>query len=402
MPTAPPPGTDSSGRAPGGGSSSAPAVMIIGASARAAAFSAIRAGFQTTCVDQFADVDLQQFSDTVRVKNYPTGVVSQVEQLPEMPVLYSGAMENHPKVLRAIAAKRQLLGNDWQTVEAVRDPRQVHDALTKVKVPCLNIRANSKPPPPDGSWMLKPLHGAGGRGIAVWDENAAASPTLREPHYFQKRSHGEAISAVFVAHQDPFSIRYVGLTRQLIGLPELNAPSFGWCGSLGPIALDVGGEILVRRTGSVLAHQFGLRGLFGCDFMLEAPDRPLLVEVNPRYTASVELLEILCGFNLMREHCAATGMALPEEMEENVLTAPSGATVGKVVVFAGQDSVAPDTSSWVRMTPVGPVPALADVPEEGTLLPQGTPVCTLLAAAKTEDECRRYLLRRAAEVTRWL
>ncbi|MGD9853864.1 MAG: ATP-grasp domain-containing protein, partial [Planctomycetaceae bacterium] len=304
--------------------------------------------------------------------------------------------------LREIAARRTLLGNHWQTVLAVRDPLQVQEALTQAKVPRLSVRAQADPPRPDGTWLLKPVHGAGGRGIAVWDKDAAGSPTLQEPHYFQRRSHGEPISAVFIAHQNPFSIRYVGLTRQLIGMSELNAPPFAWCGTIGPIAIDVGGEILVRRTGSVIAHRFGLRGLFGCDFMLEAPDRPLLTEVNPRYTASVEVLEILCGLNLMQDHCRATGMDLPEIMPQSVLTAPFGATVGKVVLYAGQDSVAPDTSSWVRMTPVGPLPALADVPEQGTPLPRGRPVCTLLAAAASEGECLRYLLRRAADVARWL
>jgi predicted ATP-grasp superfamily ATP-dependent carboligase len=192
------------------------------------------------------------------------------------------------------------------------------------------------------------------------------------------------------------------LTRQLVGLPELHAPRFAWCGSIGPIALDVAGEILVRRVGSVIAHRFGLRGLFGCDFMLAAPDRPMLLEVNPRYTASVEVLEILCGLNLMEDHCVASGLSLAAERKQSSVTVPTGVTVGKVVVFASRDAVVPDTSTWTRMTPIGPLPALADLPDQGTRLARGRPFCSILAAAATEGECLRYLLRRAAEVSKRL
>jgi predicted ATP-grasp superfamily ATP-dependent carboligase len=260
------------------------------------------------------------------------------------------------------------------------------------------VRSASDPPPADGQWLLKPRHGAGGSGISVWDDASAGSPTLKRPHYFQQREDGESVSAVFLATQDPFGIRYVGLTRQLVGLRELHARPFAWCGSIGPIVLDVAGEILVHRTGSVLAHHFGLKGLFGCDFVLPARDRPLLTEVNPRYTASVEIVEILGGFTLIRDHCGATGMELSESLPQSILSAPARATVGKVVLYAEHDAIAPDTSSWRRMTPRGPLPALADVPEPGSRLKRGSPVCTVLAAAATEADCCRYLLREARGV----
>ncbi|MBX3440490.1 MAG: ATP-grasp domain-containing protein, partial [Planctomycetaceae bacterium] len=269
---------------------SGPQVLIVGASARAAAFSALRSGFRPTCIDQFADQDLIRVCETVRVKDYPGGMVQQAERSPGLPVIYTGGLENHPQIVRQLSATRPILGNDWQTLAAVRDPIQVYEALKRVKVPCLSVRAAHDPPRPDGTWLRKPVHGAGGRGIIVWDQAMASSAAPAEPHYYQRRAKGESISAVFLASQDPFSIRYVGLTRQLVGMSELNAQPFGWCGSIGPIVADVAGEILIRRTGSVIAHQFGLRGLFGCDFILESPDRPLLTEVNPRYTSSVEVL----------------------------------------------------------------------------------------------------------------
>src|SRR5690606_22046574 len=124
---------------------------------------------------------------------------------------------------------------------------------------------------------------------------------------------------------DPLQVRYVGLTRQLVGVAELNALPFHWCGSIGPVTLDTRGEILARRTGTVLAHRFGLRGLFGCDFIVNAKGEPLLTEVNPRYTGSVEVLEVLCGATLLEDHCRASGWDLPVEMESRWSVVSNGA-----------------------------------------------------------------------------
>src|SRR5262249_25634739 len=61
-------------------------------------------------------------------------------------------------------------------------------------------------------------------------------------------------------------------------------------------ALDAIGRLLVKSL--------GLRGLFGVDFVLEG-GRPWVVEVNPRYTASVEILELAGHRSFLREHAAA-------------------------------------------------------------------------------------------------
>ncbi len=373
-------------------------VIIVGASTRSAAFSTIRAGLRPLCIDQFADTDLQSVAPVIRVEDYPNGIIAALKQFPPLPVIYTGAMENHPQVLRDIAARQPLLGNDADTIERVRDPLQLHQVLSESHVPRLDVRDESDPPPADSKWLLKPRHGSGGRGITVWDDDAADSPTLQEPHYFQQLAQGDRVSALFVGTEDPGSLRYVGLTRQLIGEADVNAGPFSWCGSVGPIIIDPGGEILVRRTGAVLAHRFGLRGLFGCDFIIQERTQPLLTEVNPRYTASVEVLEVLAEANLILDHCVATGMTLPDNLDARVLAAPRGAVLGKLVLFADRDVVVPDTSGWLRMGPYGPIPAYADVPAQGSFQLQGSPICTVLAASTEFDQCLDYLHRRMDDV----
>src|SRR5206468_8888687 len=73
-------------------------VLILGASARAAAFSARRAGLAPWCADLFADADLRRLCPVRRidVADYPAGLVTALADAPPGPVLYTGALENYP------------------------------------------------------------------------------------------------------------------------------------------------------------------------------------------------------------------------------------------------------------------------------------------------------------------
>jgi predicted ATP-grasp superfamily ATP-dependent carboligase len=287
-------------------------LVIMGASTRAAAFSALRAGLRPICLDQYADADLEAVAEVIRVDDYPDGLPAALSPFPPYPVMYTGALENHPELIEQIALRQPLLGNDAATLRAVRDPCRVREVLAAAKVPHLEVCSSDQAPPADGRWLLKPQRGSCGRGVIPWTPSASGHPTLLEPHFFQERASGTCYSAVFAARQSPLQVRYVGLTRQLVGLQELHAAAFSWCGSLGPALLDTKAEILIRRTGTVLAHRFGLRGLFGFDFILDEDDQPLLTEVNPRYTGSVEVLEQLCELNLLVDHWVGCGRDLPE------------------------------------------------------------------------------------------
>lgn len=398
MPDRPPSEAASTSVGDGRTANPAPSVVIIGASARAAAFSALRAGLQPLCFDQFGDLDLEAFASVQAVADYPRGLVDRLSAVDDLPVVYTGALENHPEVLASISSRKTVLGNDEGTLEAVRDPVRVYQELRRAHVPCLDVRTGESPPPADGTWLLKPIRGSGGRGVCVWNEEAGDSPTLAEPHYFQRHSSGESLSAVYLAAQDPLQVRYVGLTHQLVGLPELNAPPFTWCGSLGPATLETRGEILTRRIGTVLAHRFGLRGLFGCDFVLNEENEPQLTEVNPRYTGSVEVLELLCGSTLLEDHCTASGHPLDDNRDVRPVAVASGSIVGKVVLYSDRDLIAPDTRVWHHISPWQPLPGFADLPQPASRIRKGSPVCSIFSAATTFAICREQLLQSAESV----
>src|SRR5262249_36432055 len=117
--------------------------------------------------------------------------------------------------------------------------------------------------------------------------------------YFQEFIEGDPYAALYVG--DGGRAWLLGLTRQLVGVPWLSATPFHYCGSLGPIEPEDRLRASLIRTGTVLAARCGLRGLFGVDGILrEGVFWP--VEVNPRYTASAEVLEYATGMKFLTWH----------------------------------------------------------------------------------------------------
>ncbi|RPI80640.1 MAG: ATP-grasp domain-containing protein, partial [Planctomycetaceae bacterium] len=280
-----------------------PSLLILGASVRAAAQSALRAGFDPTCADRYADSDLRACARVLPVADFPAGLWHALRNTASVPWIYTGSLENHPALLQRIARDHPLLGTPAEVVRAVRDPVRLNRALVAAGLPALSVRLGVEPvPPADSTWMLKPRRGAAGRGVAVWNAQARGHLTLAEPHYFQRRATGTEHSALFLA--GPLSTELLGTSRQLVGLDWAGAPSAAWCGNLVPDVLTGTTLEMVAAIGWAVAAAFPLRGLFGCDFIM-ADGVPWLTEVNPRYTGSTELLEFHRQTSLLSQHLRA-------------------------------------------------------------------------------------------------
>jgi uncharacterized protein len=410
-----------------------PALLIVGASTRAAAQSAVRAGFRPACADLFADEDLRAIAQVLPIADYPHDLPQVARAAPPGPWMYTGALENHPQLVAQIAADRPLWGVPADSLSRVRNPQFIADVLSNVGLPCLPVRPDTDPPPADGSWMLKPLRSAAGRGIRVWNHEARNSATLREPHFFQQRSAGTPLSALFLAERG--TSRLLGIARQLIGLESVHTAPFAYCGSVGPIgfpgnsrgsvvaSVSDGLEVhptvgTLQRMGEVLAAACNLRGLFGCDFLDDGRNLGL-TEVNPRYTASVEVFEYAWGLPLLGWHARAcrefiespvASAALNEdatviEPVAETATTFEGCTriVGKLIVYAPAELTVPAIPEFcvdartVRQQPFL-MPAVADIPTVGSVIEAGRPICTVFARGSTPSECLARLQRNADRI----
>jgi predicted ATP-grasp superfamily ATP-dependent carboligase len=369
-------------------------VGVVGASARAAAFSALRAGLIPFCWDLFGDVDLTAVAEVQTIPALDDHSLLTDDARRGLPLMQVGGMENRPEWLARASATGPLWANTADVVRRVRDPQTVFDELSSVRIALPEVRPFDDPPAPDGTWLLKPTFSGGGKGIVRWTPDAAAHATLNVPHIYQKFISGQAYSAVFVGIEPPGDVNFVGISRQLVGWDALNAPEFAWCGSVGPATLDVPTEHMIRRIGNVLMWKFQLRGLFGCDFIVDSNGTPWLIEVNPRYPASAEIFELACGFTLLRSHAAAFGASW-NDPDAEFETHPES-VIAKGVLYAPQDFEMPELDPLQIATPWQSMNRVADVSPPGTLIRKGEPVCTFLVDG-VDDETATLRLKRAAQ-----
>jgi len=317
-------------------------------------------------------------------------------------VVYGGGLENRPGLLRLFGHRGTILGNDPVAVRQVRNPAILFRFLDASGLPHARTDADARhapscdadrkdePTAPASAFLWKRTRGGGGGGVLV------ARPGEPRPrgHHLQRLLHGVNGSAAFLS--DGRRALLLGASRQISGWRALGGDRFRYGGSIaGALESWLPAEALrfLHRTAGALTRRFGLRGLNGFDFILHE-GRPCLVEVNPRYTASMELFEEMTGGSLMDLHLSVLG---GEPLPRRAPTPRPGspAVLGKGILYADASCVAPPPD---RLAALGG----RDLPAEGEVLEAGQPVCTIVAPAASPGDCVRELELRANRARRML
>jgi uncharacterized protein len=370
-----------------------PHVLLAGVSTRALAVSAARAGYRVTAADAFGDADLREVAEVLPVhpdgpvRYTPPAAAAAVRGVAADEVAYTSNFENYPEAVSTLARGRRLLGNPPAVLTRVRNPIILMRVLRQRGFAVPATRASAPPAAREPErWLLKPRRSGGGHGTTPW---SSGRPVSRRA-YVQERIRGVAGSIVFAA--DGRRAVALGLSRQLVGERSFGAHGFRYCGSLlaseGVAVFPRQAELLVRATAlaDAVTEEFGLRGLNGLDFVAR-DGVPLPIEVNPRYCASMELVERATGASLFAIHAGACEGRLPEPRRLPAIV------YGKAIVYARRDIVVTDPRAWR-------VPAVADVPHPGERIGRGHPICTLLADGPDAERCLRTLVAGAAVICR--
>jgi predicted ATP-grasp superfamily ATP-dependent carboligase len=358
--------------------------------------SAIRAGLSPLAADLFADVDLQRICPAQRVDHYPEALPQVLASSAADYWIYTGAIENHPKLVAQMEKLRPLLGNGPAVICAVCDPLQLHSALRSAGIDSPDVTLDPSRLPRDGSWLRKPRRSAGGTGIEPLVSNTLDKPSRGV--YFQQRITGQPCSAIFVSADSAAVL--LGVTEQIIGAAWTGADGFRYCGSIGPLLLSSPASALWNQIGNCLAERFGLVGLWGVDAIISG-DAVYPIEVNPRYTASVEVLERALGIKALRYHLQTF---LTGELPRPIIPQPS-ACIGKAIVYApALFRITSELADWLDKIDSSLQqtqqfwPNLADIPARGTIISAGWPIATVFAESANRQQCKSVLQRRAAEL----
>ena len=342
-------------------------------------------------LDCFADRDTRAFATACRSVVSPRGLRFDQQALLRAArrlapparsglaggLVYGSGFEGRAGLLDRLARDRPLYGNPPEVVAMVRDPAVFFPLLHRLGIAAPEVRlvAPSRP----GGWLVKQPGGAGGAQV----RHAAASGPV-PGGYYQRLESGRTLSVLFLA--DGRRARVLGANRQWTaaarpGLPFLYGGAVGGITLPGPVQRDI------RARLDALVAATGLVGLNGLDFILQG-DRWLVLEVNPRPTATMELYDPDYPHGLFRWHLRACRGELP------VRPAAPRARRAHGVVFAAAPmrlGVGVSLPRWCR-----------DQPMPGTRFAPGDPVCTVGAAAATAPRALARLRQRCARVERML
>ena len=373
-------------------------VLICGVSTRAAAESAARAGFAVTAIDGYADRDQHP---GVRALSMPrdfgtpwsaSAAARIAREIECDAVAYSSNFENHARAVSALAAGRPRWGNSPAVLRRSRDPIVVTDEFRRRGFPAPAVRRPGSAlevsqRTPGVTWLLKPRASGGGHGIREWREGDA----IPRGHYLQQQIAGIPGSIVFVATEG--RAIPLGVSRQLVGDAAFGASGYRYCGSI----LDAddavfGAEARVFSRACALAEAaaeaFDLVGVNGIDFVA-SDDDAYPIEINPRWSSSMELVERSSGTSVFAAHAAACAGDLSPS---NSAASHFAGALGKAIVFARRDVTIGDTRAWLDD------PDVRDVPHSGDRIRAGRPVCTVFASAASASACHAALVERAAHV----
>lgn len=394
-------------------------VLVAGVSTRAAAESAARAGFVVTAIDAFGDLDQHASVRALSLGRSftPHAAARAARSVEYDAVVYLSSFENHSKAVSALAAGRALWGNAPEVLRRVRNPmvlaQALHDrgcAAPEVQlapdVPVVpdpdvaldpyvvsGFRRTSVQPrhevrlKPNTTWLVKPLASGGGHRVRPWRRTALPPRGC----YLQELVDGTPGSIVFAAAGG--RAVPLGVSRQLVGDPAFGAAGYRYCGNILVAAGDADRAALVDRACALaraVAEEFGVVGVNGIDF-IACDGLPYAIEVNPRWCASMELVESAYGLSVFGAHAAACASGVLPEFD--LLRAQHGAAaLGKAVVFARRDVAVGDTREWLADASV------RDVPQPGERIPAGRAVCTVFATGREVASCHAALTRRAERV----
>jgi predicted ATP-grasp superfamily ATP-dependent carboligase len=226
-------------------------------------------------------------------------------------------------------------------------------------------------------------------------------------YYLQRAAAGDSIGVTFLS-SDRGSL-VVGAAKSIGKCSQTFLPEHTYRGSLYPFMLPTVTKAKLEHFAELVTNAVGIRGLWQADFLSKDGELALL-EINPRWSASMELMEAACNFRLIELHLACIYREMNEDAWMRVSQQTEGAgrekqplLFGKMIAYAPHSFVVTHEQSdrwWNRVWGGAFSSELekiryGDIPEAGTTVDAGAPILTCFAAHTSEEALVQKL---AAEV----
>ena len=193
-------------------------------------------------------------------------------------------------------------------------------------------------------------------------------------------------------------------TTQLLGacqqLPNEQPDDFRYQGSLGPVELEERDRQEMDRVGRIVASELCLKGVWGIDFISTAQGL-YLVDINPRVTASAELIERFYrrsqfDFTILRAHLDATmGGPMPTLIKDF-----GECVFSKTIVYLESDE--PLIVNEAMFGYLQSSDTITDIPALGTEIHPGHPLVTVHWEARDRQTLEVQAAQQMKEVRAFL
>ncbi|MGH6628889.1 MAG: ATP-grasp domain-containing protein, partial [Burkholderiales bacterium] len=359
------------------------ALLLVSISARALASSAARQGLPAVALDVFNDLDTRAYAVASRAVAGRDGRLDAKRLLAAasalcppancMGLVYGSGFEGRTRLLARLASGRTLYGNTPATVASVKDPGRFFPLLDRLAIAHPEVRFEL--PANSAGWLLKRIGAAGGSHV----RRARPRQRAGAHRYFQRFQPGRTLSALFAA--DGRQARIIGYHEQWTAdVPQCAPFCYGGAVSQPPLGEKIARvmsdqiERLVRAT--------ALIGLNGADFIIDG-NAPLLLEVNPRPTATIDLYDADVDGGMLGVHLRACRGELPPEPTRRAARAHA-------IVYAADALRVPANRSWPDWC--------TDLPAGGSFIQAGAPVCSVHARANTSADAFALAQSRRREI----
>lgn len=355
------------------------ALLILGNSGRAIAESAVRGGYQVTVVDGFCDQDTLAVADCWPVtqgflqQDLDMFVEEIVSHAPKeiSGVVYGAGLEESAALLKRMENHFQLFGNDPDVFEILGKPRRFFSMLNRLRIPYPEVSFTPPYAADEKTWLIKRAGSCGGQGVAYFNaEHSAADFNC----YFQRYIPGQVMSVLFIA--DGGRHRTIGYNR--VGMNAANSPApFLYTGATGQASLAGALRHQLDEVVEKLVLELRLRGINSLDFILKE-DEVLVIDLNPRPSATLELYEHLVTDGWIKHHIQACQGKLPM-----VPMVGSADVHGHQIVYAPKTFQIPLPMIWPDW--------VKDRPADGVRIVGGQPICSLYTHAASAEKVEAAL-----------
>ena len=383
-------------------------LLVIGMDVVSLATSAKKAGYKVYAVDYFGDQDLKRVChETLSiVKQTPLVTCGQLntnfnpEALLQLTrellkknaidaTLLSSGLDDSSDVLFELNDTIPILGNHPHVIERIRDKMEFFQELKRLGIPhpetamAENFQEARKKARDIGYPVLvKPSRGFAGVGIRKARGPKELKQAFRdasiidEKVLIQEHISGAPASVSLISSTNEAIT--LTLNEQLLGVSEVGQEEpFGYCGNVVPLVATGAVMDKCKSVAEKITSHFGLIGSNGVDLVISKEDIPYVVEVNPRFQATLECIEQVLEINMVEAHVKAC-------VQGNLPTIAKKTAVfcTRLILFAPQRSVVPDLSVFEEVR---------DIPLPRVIIEKGEPVCSIVV----EGADRNSSLRKA-------